>query len=81
MNLLAWLLFGLIVGIVGGALDEARGGLLKYMLLGVGGALLGGLVANYVFNTGYSGFNVTAFLIASFGAIVLLFLGRAVRRI
>ncbi len=73
MNLLAWLLFGLIVGIVGGALDEARSGLMKYMVLGVTGALAGGLLANSIFNTGYSGFNAAAFVIASFGAIAVLF--------
>lgn len=81
MNLVAWVLFGLIVGIVAGAIDDARRGLVNYMLLGVGGALVGGLFSNYIFNTSVSGFNVTAFLIASFGAIILLFLGRAIRRV
>jgi len=80
MNILAWLLFGMIVGIVAAAIDNVRRGIVTYILLGVGGALLGGLAANYILNTSYSGFNATSFLIASFGAIVLLFLGRALRR-
>ena len=80
MNLLAWLLFGMIVGIVAAAIDNVRRGILTYILLGVGGALLGGLAANYILNTSYSGFNATSFLIASLGAIALLFFGRALRR-
>lgn len=81
MNIFSWILFGLIVGVVGGAIDDTKGGLLNYLLLGVGGALLGGIVANMLFNNTFSGFNVTAFLIASFGAIALLFVGRAIRKI
>jgi uncharacterized membrane protein YeaQ/YmgE (transglycosylase-associated protein family) len=81
MNILAWILFGMIVGIVAGAIDDVRRGLFTYILLGVGGSLFGGFAANYIFNTGFSGFNATAFLLASFGAVVLLFLGRTLRRI
>ena len=80
MNILAWLLFGMIVGIVAAAIDNERRGIITYILLGVGGALLGGLAANYLLNASYSGFNATSFLIASLGAVVLLFLGRTVRR-
>ena len=40
MNIFSWILFGLIVGVVGGAIDDTKGGLLNYLLLGVGGALL-----------------------------------------
>lgn len=80
MNILAWLLFGMIVGTVAGAIDNSRRGIVSYMVLGVGGALLGGFFANYILNASYSGFNATSFLIASVGAVGLLFLGRAVRR-
>ena len=80
MNIVAWLLFGMIVGLVAGALDNVQRGLISYMLLGIGGALLGGFFANYLLNASYSGFNVTSFLIASFGAVALLALGRTLKR-
>lgn len=80
MNILAWLLFGMIVGIIAGAIDDARRGLLSYIALGVSGALLGGFLANSLFNVSYSGFNSISFMVASLGAIVLLFASRAIKR-
>lgn len=79
--MLSWILFGLIVGVVAGALDDAEGGILNYLLLGAGGALLGGILANMIFGGGVAGFNATAFIIASFGAVAILLGGRALRRI
>ena len=81
MNILAWLLFGMIVGIIAGAIDDARRGLLSYIALGVTGTLLGGFLANSLINASYSGFNSISFMVASLGAIALLFASRAIRRI
>ncbi len=83
MNILSWILFGLITGIIAHMLDpraEERS-ILNAILLGVGGALAGGLVANLFFGVPLSQFNLTAFLVAVIGSLLLLFLGRAVRRV
>lgn len=82
MNIITWLLFGLIVGIIANALDPQpnRGGLLGSILLGIGGAFLGGFLANLIFGVGVLGFDLTSFLIAVSGSLLLLFIGRAVRR-
>lgn len=83
MNILAWILFGLIVGIVANTLDPqpARGGLIGAILLGIVGALIGGFLAELIFGIGVTGFNLTSFLIAIAGSLVLLFIGRAIRRV
>ena len=82
MSILSWILFGLIVGIVANAIDPDRnkGGLLGAVLLGIVGALAGGFLANLVFGVSVTGFNLTSFLVAVAGSLVLLFVGRAVRR-
>jgi uncharacterized membrane protein YeaQ/YmgE (transglycosylase-associated protein family) len=82
MNIISWILFGLIVGIVANAIDPrpARGGIFNAMLLGVVGALIGGFLSDLVFGVGITGFNLTSFLIAVAGSLVLLFIGRAMRR-
>lgn len=82
MNILSWILFGLIVGIIANAIDPtaSRGGAIGAMLLGIVGALVGGLLANIVFGVGITGFNLTSFLIAVAGSLVLLFVGQAIRR-
>lgn len=83
MNILSWILFGLIVGIVANTLDPqpARGGLIGAILLGIVGALIGGFLAELIFGIGVTGFNLTSFLIAIAGSLVLLFIGRAIRRV
>ena len=82
MNILSWILFGLIVGIVANAIDPApnRGGILGSALLGIVGALVGGFLANLVFGINVTGFNLTSFLVAVAGSLILLFIGKAVRR-
>lgn len=82
MNFLSWVLFGLITGIIANMLDTRprEGSVFIAMLFGVGGALLGGLLANYFFHVSLSGFNLTAFLIAVIGSLAVLALSRAFRR-
>lgn len=82
MNLLAWVIFGLITGIVANIIDPypARGGLLGAIVLGILGAILGGFLGNLVFGMGITGFNFPSFAVAVLGSLLLLFIGRAFGR-
>ena len=82
MNIVSWILFGLIVGVVANAIDPHpnKGGLIGSMLLGIVGALTGGFLANIIFGITVTGFNLTSFLVAVAGSLILLFVGRALRR-
>jgi uncharacterized membrane protein YeaQ/YmgE (transglycosylase-associated protein family) len=82
MNVVSWILFGMIVGIVANAIDPtpSRGGIFGSVLLGIGGAIVGGFVANLVFGIPVTGFNVTSFLVAIAGSLLLLFVAKATRR-
>lgn len=83
MDILSWLLFGTIVGIVANAIDPApnKGGMLGSVLLGIVGAVVGGFLANTILGVSITGFNVTSFIVAIAGSLLLLFVGKAVRRI
>ena len=84
MDVVSWLLFGLIVGIVANAIDPRpnQGGLVGSLMLGVSGALLGGFMANLIFGyTAPQGFNMMSFLVAIIGSFALLMLSRAFRNI
>lgn len=83
MNILSWLLFGLIVGIVAQALDPhpTRGGAGKAIALGVAGAFLGGALANFLFGISVTGFSLTAFVIAVAVSLLLLFFGRNIQKV
>jgi uncharacterized membrane protein YeaQ/YmgE (transglycosylase-associated protein family) len=83
MNLIAWILFGLIVGIVAHAIDpkSSHGGLLNAVLLGMGGAFLGGLLATSLFGQTLEGFTLSSFMVAVGGSLLLLIAGRVLKRI
>lgn len=78
MNLIAWIIFGLLVGIATNAIDPApsKGGILGAIVLGIVGAIIGGLLANTIFGVGITGFNFTSFAVAVLGSLLLLMIGR-----
>ncbi len=81
MSVLAWILFGLVVGFLAKLLTPGRdpGGFIITMLLGIAGALVGGFIGRAM---GFYGPNESAgWLMSILGAVVLLLLYRlAVRR-
>lgn len=82
MNILAWLVFGLIVGIIANVIDPrpSQGGLLGAIVLGIVGALVGGFLGNMLFGVGVSGFDFSSFAVAVAGSLLVLFVGRALTR-
>lgn len=83
MNILTWIIFGLIVGVAAHYLSprEDQRGLLGTALLGILGSLLGGFLGDMIFGVGVNGFNLSSFIVAVAGALVLLFVSRAVRQV
>lgn len=80
MGVLGWVLFGLVVGIIAKLLMPGRdpGGLIITTLLGIVGAVIGGFLGR---SLGLYGPGEPAgFLMATLGAVVLLFLYRMLRR-
>ena len=81
MNIVTWILFGLMVGIIANAINPStnKGGLLGSILLGIVGALVGGFLANLIFGITITGFNGSAFLTAVAGSLLLLFFGKTTK--
>lgn len=79
MNIIAWIVFGLVVGVIANYIDPrpAKEGLLGAVLLGVLGSLLGGFLGSLLFGVEITGFDLPSFIVAVIGALVLLFAGRA----
>jgi uncharacterized membrane protein YeaQ/YmgE (transglycosylase-associated protein family) len=75
---IGWIIFGLIVGIVGKFLMPGRdpGGFIVTILLGIAGALLGGFVGRAL--GFYQEGEPAGFVMAVIGAIILLAIYRAV---
>ena len=80
MGIIGWILFGLLVGIVGKLLTSGRDsdGFILTILLGIGGALLGGFVGQ---SLGFSREGEPAgFMMAVIGSVILLFYCMVARR-
>jgi uncharacterized membrane protein YeaQ/YmgE (transglycosylase-associated protein family) len=80
LGLLSWILFGLSAGAIARLIMPGRdpGGLVLTILLGIGGAIMGGLVAAALNGRGVTGFDVVSFVVAIAGALLLLLIYRAV---
>jgi uncharacterized membrane protein YeaQ/YmgE (transglycosylase-associated protein family) len=79
MSLLAWIVLGLIAGLVAKALVPGRapGGCVITILIGIAGALLGGWLSTLLGFGGLAGgLDLRNLIIAVLGAIVLLVLWR-----
>jgi uncharacterized membrane protein YeaQ/YmgE (transglycosylase-associated protein family) len=80
MEILSWILFGLVVGVIAKLLMPGRdpGGFIVTILLGIAGALVGGFIGRA---TGFYSANQGAgWLMSILGAIVLLALYRMMVR-
>lgn len=83
MGILAWIVFGFIIGLIARALVPGKQGmgLIMTTLLGVAGSVIGGLVASAI--TGSSnttGFQPAGFIGSLIGAVILLVVAGMVMR-
>jgi uncharacterized membrane protein YeaQ/YmgE (transglycosylase-associated protein family) len=81
MGIIGWIVVGLIAGLVAKAIvpGHAPGGIILTILLGIGGALLGGFMAvSLGFGPDAQTFDLRTILIAIVGAIVILLVYGAV---
>ena len=75
MGFIAWIVIGAIAGFLANQLMGTREGLLMMVVLGIVGGLLGGFVATSVLKMGsVNGVNVESIVIATLGAIAVVFL-------
>jgi uncharacterized membrane protein YeaQ/YmgE (transglycosylase-associated protein family) len=78
MSVLAWMVFGLIAGLVtSNILSRSGQGLLLDLVLGVLGAVVGGFLFTAIGATGITGFNMYSMLVAIVGAILVLWVYHA----
>ena len=83
MGILAWIVFGLIAGVIAKLIMPGRdgGGFILTCLLGIVGAVVGGWLATALgFGGDVTGFDFRSFIVAVIGAIVVLALFRMLRR-
>ena len=76
MGLISWIVVGGIAGVLAKWImpGEGPGGFIVTIVLGMAGASVGGFIMSIIGGTGATGFNIWSILVATLGAIILLFL-------
>jgi uncharacterized membrane protein YeaQ/YmgE (transglycosylase-associated protein family) len=73
MSFISWIVLGLVAGFIGSKLVNKTGeGLIRDVLLGVVGAIIGGYLFNLFGASGVTGLNLYSLLVAVVGSVVFL---------
>ncbi len=76
MGLVSWIVVGAMAGLLARRIvpEPDPGRFLVTVLLGMAGASLGGFVVGVLGGSGTTGFNVWSIMVATLGAVILLYL-------
>ncbi|WP_163833077.1 GlsB/YeaQ/YmgE family stress response membrane protein [Spartinivicinus ruber] len=82
MGIIAWIILGLIAGILAKWIMPGRdgGGFILTTLLGIAGALVGGYIGSLLGFGSVNSFSLQGIFIATGGAFLLLFLYRLINK-
>jgi uncharacterized membrane protein YeaQ/YmgE (transglycosylase-associated protein family) len=74
MSLVAWISLGLVAGFIASKMVDKRGkGPFLDIVLGIAGAVFGGLMFNFVGVEGVTGFDMWSLGVAVIGSVVVLY--------
>jgi len=77
MSFIAWIVVGAVAGFIANLVMGSHEGLIMMVILGIVGAVAGGYVAQNVLKLGsVTGINIESIVIATVGAIVVVFAAR-----
>ncbi|PAP96080.1 GlsB/YeaQ/YmgE family stress response membrane protein [Mesorhizobium wenxiniae] len=73
MSLLSWIILGAIAGFIGSKIVNKSGqGLVLDIVLGIVGAVVGGLIFSAFGASGVTGLNIYSLIVAVLGSVVVL---------
>lgn len=82
MGIISWIIFGLIAGVIAKVIMPGKdpGGWIISILLGVGGAFIGGFLGTKLGFGSVNGFDLKSFVIAIAGALIILGAYRMIKK-
>ena len=82
MSIIGWIILGLIAGFIASKIVNKQGeGFFLNIILGIVGGLVGGWLFGLIGHTGVTGFNLYSMFVAIIGAVVVLLVYHAIRRV
>jgi len=80
MGIISWIVLGAIAGFLANMLIGGGEGVIGTIILGIVGAVVGGYIASAIFHKGdVTGVNIESIVISVLGAILVLFVWRALQ--
>ena len=80
MGIISWIVLGAIAGFLANMVIGGTEGVIGTIILGIIGAVVGGYVASAIFHKGdVTGVNIESIVISVLGAILVLFVWRALQ--
>ena len=81
MSIVAWLVLGIVAGFIASKIVNKSGeGLIRDLILGIIGAVVGGWLMETFGKVGVTGLNIYSFAVAILGAVLVLVVFHAIRR-
>ncbi len=82
MGILLWIIFGALAGWIASVImkTNASQGTMMDIIMGIVGAVVGGFLMNLIGQSGVSGFNLYSLVVAVIGAMIVIAIGRQLRR-
>ena len=80
MNFLLWIVLGALAGWIADMMMKSEHGTLEDIILGILGSFVGGLVMNFLGQSGVTGFNLYSLVVSVVGAVVIIALGRMLHK-
>jgi len=82
MGIVLWIIFGALAGWISSVImkTDSRQGTITDIVLGIVGAVIGGLLMGMVGQSGVTGFNLYSLIVAVIGAIVVIYVARFIRK-
>ena len=82
MGIILWIIFGAIAGWIASVIMKTNSsqGTMKDIIMGIVGAVVGGYLMGLVGQSGVTGFNLYSLGVAVIGAIVVIYIGRMLRK-
>ena len=78
MGIISWIILGLIAGFIGSKIVDKQGqGLWLNIVLGIGGAVVGGFLFDLFGASGVTGLNIYSMIVAIAGSVVVLLIYNA----
>ena len=81
MSIIAFIVLGGIAGWLASIImkTDASQGIILNIVVGIVGAFIGGFVFNFFGDTGVTGFNIYSLVVATVGAVILIWLTKLLR--